>query len=358
MIRTLFALTLVVGTISAAQQSPPPPLPQPPAADMTPPPPPPVVEAPAATPPAATTPAATPAGPKASDRVDAPEGPKRFSRFSAGPGGPLYAFAQGIDGLVLGGMIGAGLGTGGQLGSSGAFVGALTGVALFAGAGIALQYAHPIGVATAGTAALGLGVGALFGFGLSTALIIGNFSTWAAIALVSSQIVGLIPILALWNVDDIAGEDLALMGMTSGYAFVLTALVAMLFSSIGSTALLSAMLMAPAVGMGLGALWAMGPDLAPGRILKLTALPLGVGLLTFFLGLALTGGNAQITAIATLATTLTTFGLTFFLTADEAPPPAQASKKGSWSVQPSISMAPAGWRNEGMAVGPALVGRF
>ena len=60
--------------------------------------------------------------------------------------------------------------------------------------------------------------------------------------------------------------------------------------------------------------------------------------------------------IATLATTLATFGLTYFLTSEETPP-AQASK-GTWSVQPSISMTPAGWRNEGMAFGPSMVGRF
>ncbi len=348
MCRALFVICLVASAALAQEgttDAPPPPSTP---SDVTSPPPPPPLPTPVAEP--------APSPPKAADRLNAPKG--RFSRFSAGPGGPLYAFAQGLDGLILGALIGGGTSTNGSLGTSGAFLGALAGAVLLAGGAIALQYAHPIGTAVAGTAALGLGVGALLGFGISTALLLTRFSLASGIALATSQAVGLIPILALWNVDDISGEDLALMGMTSAYAFILTMLTTFLFP-VGGTAQIAAMLCAPAVGMGLGALWAMGPDLAPGRILKLTALPMGVGLLTFFLGAVLTQGNMQITAAATLLTTAVTFGLTFFLTSPEDPatPPAQASRSPV-SLTPTFSMAPAGWRNEGLAVGPGLAGRF
>lgn len=349
--RRVLLLTAFVASVALAQEPTPAEATPPetaPASEVTPPPPPPVVEAP---PPVEVTPAA----PKAADRVTAPKA--RHSRFSAGPGGPLYAFAQGLDGLILGAMIGGGIGSNGTLGTSGAFLGALGGAVVLGGAAIALQYAHPIGTGIAGAAALGLGVGALLGFGITSAIFISSFSLSSAIALGTSQAIGLIPILALWNSDDISGEDLALMGMTSAYAFGLTLLTTMLFTTVSGSAQLTAILCAPAVGMGLGALWATGPDLAPGRILKLTALPMGVGLLTFLLGLALSSGNMQITAAGTLLTTAATFGLTYFLTAPEEPAPAQASRS-SVSVQPTFSMVPAGWRNEGLAVGPGLVGRF
>ncbi|MDP3237194.1 MAG: hypothetical protein Q8N26_30680 [Myxococcales bacterium] len=296
--------------------------------------------------PEATTP--TPPGPKASDRVTKGG---RFSRFSAGPGGALFAFSEAVDGLILGALAGTGIGGGG---SGGAFIGALLGGVVLGGAATALQYAHPIGVATAGTIALGLGVGALAGFGLSTALVVSQFSISSLIALAGSQIGMLVPLIALWSTEDISGEDLALMGMTSTYAFVITALASLLFTGIDPNARVSAILFAPAFGMALGSLWALGPDLVAGRILKLTALPLGVGALTLMLGLLLASNNLQIVSAATLITTIGTFGITYFLTADDpdAPvPPAVA-------VQPTITMMPSGWRNEAVAVGPALVGRF
>ncbi len=200
----------------------------------------------------------------------------------------------------------------------------------------------------------GSGVGALAGFGLATALVVSSFPIASLIALAGSQIGILVPLIALWSTDDISGADLAQMGMTSTYAFVLTALTSFLFSGLSATARLSAVLFAPAFGMALGALWALGPDLAAGRVLKLTALPLGVGALTLLLGLALAGGNLQIVSAATLITTIATFGLTYFLTADDAAAPTTTPV----ALQPTVTMVPAGWRNEGMAVGPALVGRF
>jgi len=262
----------------------------------------------------------------------------------------LFAFSEGLDGLVLGGLAGTGIGGGG-----GAFIGALLGGVVLGGAATALQYAHPIGVATAGTMALGLGVGVLAGFGLSTALVVSSFSIASLIALAGSQIGMLVPLIALWSSEDISGEDLALIGMTSTYAFVLTALTSFLFNGLSPTARIAAVLFAPAFGMALGALWALGPDLVAGRILKLTALPLGVGGLTLLLGLVLAGGNLQIVSAATLLTTVATFGLTYFLTADD---PAAPPSTTPVVVQPTVTMVPAGWRNEAVAVGPALVGRF
>jgi hypothetical protein len=350
MSRALVSLLVVTSSLALAQEGTPPT--PPPAAEPTPPPvvpapaPPPLTAAPA-TPAPVTPAAATDSGPKASDQAK-----KRFSRVSAGSGGPLFAFAEGLDGLILGGLAGV------QMGSGGAFLGALMGGVLLGGGATLFQYFHPIGLASAGTISLGIGVGALAGFGIWAAAGFSSLLPMALTALGMSQLGMLVPLIALWDVDDIPGEDLALMGMTTVYAFALTALVALLipaFSAGPGNWQVAAMLFAPAFGMGLGALWAYAVDLAPGRILKLTALPLGVGLLTFMLGTMLAAGNMQIIAGATLATTAATFVLTYFLT-DDAPPAANTT--ASISMTPTVSMTPAGWRNEGMAVGPALVGHF
>jgi hypothetical protein len=277
---------------------------------------------------------------------------ERHGRFSAGAGGPLFAFSEGLDGLVLGALAGTGIRVGA---GGGAFIGALLGGVVLGGAATALQYWHPIGVASAGSMALGLGVGLLAGYALSTALVISSFSVATLIALAGSQIGMLVPLIALWSTADISGDDLALMGMTSTYAFVITALTLFLFSGLSATVRLSAALVAPAFGMALGALWALGPDLEGARILKLTALPLGVGGLTFVLGLVLGAGQFQIIAAATLLTTVATFGLTYFLTADE---PAAPTMTAAPLMQPTVTIVPAGWRNEAIAIGPALVGRF
>lgn len=289
-------------------------------------------------------------GPALADRTATKE---RFSRFSAGRGGPLFAFAEGLDGLILSGLAGAGTATNGQLGTSGAFIGALAGGVVFGAGAAILQYVHPIGLASAGTMALGLGVGALAGFGIATAAIVSSFTIASLLALAVSQLGMLVPLIALWSVEDIPGEDLALMGMTSTYAFVLTALTSFLFTTIPSSTRTAAVLIAPAIGMALGSLWAHAVDLTPGRVLKLTALPLGVGLVTFILGAVLTQFNLPIMSAATLLTTVATFGLTYFLTADEPAAPAPAV-----SLSPTISMVTVGSRNESMAVGPAVVGRF
>ncbi|MBL8936556.1 MAG: hypothetical protein JNM69_18505 [Archangium sp.] len=288
-------------------------------------------------------------GPALADRTATKE---RFSRFSAGRGGPLFAFAEGLDGLILSGLAGAGTATGGQLGTSGAFIGALAGGVVFGAGAAILQYVHPIGLSSAGTMALGLGVGALAGFGIATAATVTSFTLASLLALAVSQLGMLVPLIALWSVEDIPGEDLALMGMTSTYAFVLTALTSFLFTTIPSSTRTAAVLIAPAIGMALGSLWAHAVDLNPGRVLKLTALPLGVGLVTFILGAVLTQLNLPIMSAATLLTTVTTFGLTYFLTGDE---PAAAP---AVSLSPTLSMVTVGSRNEAMAVGPALVGRF
>lgn len=290
-------------------------------------------------------------GPRLADRAATPV---RFSRFSAGPGGPLQAFSQLVNGLLLGALVGGEL-TPGRADGGQVLLASLAGGLLLGGAHTVVQAFHPVSLTTAGTIALGSAVGALAGFGVATL----GFSSFLVSALVGaafSQVGALVPLLALSNAD-ISGADLELLGMTSVLAFVLTGLSLVVFDeALSRVASQVALLVAPAVGMALGSLWALGPDLAKGRAFKLTVFPLVVGLATFIVGAAATQGNLRPVGAAAFLAVATTFGITYFATADA--PGRPSSDEAPATVTPSVTLTPAGWRNEGLAVGPALAGRF
>ena len=176
--------------------------------------------------------------------------------------------------------------------------------------------------------------------------------------LAGTQVGALAALLALWNVEDLNGEDLALMGMTSLYGFILVGLIDMIAASGGVAAW--PIFMAPAIGMGLGALWALAVDMPPGRVLKLTALPCGVGIILFYLGslLVTTGPNGvQLWGITTLAGVVATFGLTYIFTMEDDVPKAKKAGHGV-AAMPTIALMPAGRRNEAIAAGPAMMFTF
>lgn len=351
-LRAVVVMSMVLGSVALAQPQP---AGAPEAAPpvMTAPPAPPMVAPEAATPPGA---AAAPA-PNAINLADRAQ-PRRVSRISAGVGGPLFAFSEVLVGLVAGGIIGASLNQPGVgSGSSGAFLGALAGGVVVGGLGIGLQSQIPIGLVSSATVVLGSALGALATFGLcdlASLSVSANTAGWLLLA--GTQLGAAIPFLLLMGDKDLRGESLALMGMTSGYAFVLTLLG---MSAAGTSGLrVWPLLIAPAVGMGLGGLWAMGSSMAAGRVLKLTALPLGVGLLLFLVG-NMTGAGMQVTSIAALIGIAATFGLTYLLTNDEVVEggaPRAALRPGS--ILPSFTMASAGRRNEGLAAGPAILVTF
>ncbi len=215
-------------------------------------------------------------------------GGERFSRFSAGRGGPLFAFSQVVDGLVVGGLIGAALSTpstGPLAVPSGAYLGALAGGVGLGAVGVLLQYFQPIGLVAAGAAALGLGVGLLGGLGLASGLsafIPGLPAVLPGLlALVGSQVGALVPLALLWSADDLDPSDLAMLGAGALDAFALTALFNV---ALGRPLLESALLVAPAIGMAVGGLVAALTRVPLSKVVRYGALPVGVGLSLFYLG--------------------------------------------------------------------------
>lgn len=274
---------------------------------------------------------------------------QRYSRFSAGPGGPLFIFSEVVAGLVTGGMIGRGdiLGDARQH----IYFGALAGGLLLGGAATAYQYSVPVGRMVAGLAALGGFVGALAGAGIATAAEMSSFFGVAWLVAAMTQVGFAVPLIATFGHEDISGEDLGLIGMTTLYAFVVTMLgLAIAQGGPGWLPLVS-----PAAGTLIGGLLATQVEMKPGRTLRLTALPLGIGLVLWFLGA--TTGNPQLASATALIGIGVTFGLTLLFTA-EGPAPAASAKPARSRQEIALIPLPvvmaAGRKNQGVAAGPGL----
>lgn len=263
----------------------------------------------------------------------------RFSAFSAGRGGPLFAFSQIVGGLVVGGVIGAELtakSPGLLAGSGGAYVGALTGGLGLGALGVVLQYFQPIGLVASGAATVGLGVGGLAGLGVAALLssVVPNLSPAlpGVLSLAGMEIGALVPLALLWSADDLDPADLALMAACSLYAFALTALVNL---AVERPLWAPGLLVAPAVGLAIGGLAAALTSLPLGEVVRSAALPLGLGLSAFYLGAALS--TLQLGAIVGLASMALTFGITAVVTwATRAPKPERGL-----SVLPSLGVVAA-----------------
>lgn len=286
--------------------------------------------------------------------------PERFSRFSAGRGGPLFAFSQIVDGLVLGAVLGAGLSaqsTAPLAGAQGAYLGALLGAVGFGAFGTALQYVQPIGLVAAGASALGLGVGALAGLGVATLLgsIVPMLSALVpgVLALVGSQVGGLVPLALLWGQADLDPSALALMAAGCLNAFAAAALVN---TALARPLQAGALLIAPAVGMAVGGLFAAltRPQLAV--VMRYGALPLGVGLALFYLGGAIfqVPQLAAVTALGGMAVTAGVAALVSFAT-DPGRPAAPTS---ALRLTPSVALVPPGPAGTTLAFGPAMTALF
>lgn len=284
---------------------------------------------------------------------------ERFSRFSAGRGGPLFAFSQVVDGLVVGGLIGAGLSTpqtGPLAVPGGAYLGALAGGVGLGAVGVLLQYFQPIGLVAAGAAALGLGVGVLGGLGLASGLsafVPGLPAVLPGLlALVGSQVGALVPLALLWSADDLDPSDLAMLGAGALDAFALTAFFNV---ALATPLLASALLLAPAVGMAVGGLVAALTRVPLSTVVRYGALPVGVGLALFYLG-SVVFQAPQLAAIAALGGTALTAGITALV--EFAQGPSTPPRPDAVTVLPSITILPASPRSEQLVLGPGFAGSF
>jgi len=283
----------------------------------------------------------------------------RYSRFSAGPGGPLLAFTEVMSGVVSGALIGASYDEDnpGNERRNNAYTGAVV-AGLTLGTGATLyQYYNAVerneSLLAAGAATSGFIAGLAIA---DQAEMSSRGAAWTSLAATQA---GIITVLAVTNGGgDVSTGDAALVGMVSLYAFTLTGLTQGIMdaSASGGTEWAYTFL-APAVGMGLGGLLTMPLEMDSARVLKLTLVPLGVGSIMLSLGAILADGTTV--PLTALAGIITSFALTFLLTSD---PGMETEREGlrraDFQAMPVPVVMAAGRDKSSLAAGPGLLVRF
>ncbi len=348
-------LSLIAAVANAQQPNAPtaqpdltaPPLPStPPPVEALPPPPP---------PPQAPTPAPTSTRPAEPSR----ERTVRYSRFSAGPGGPLLAFTEVMSGVVSGALIGASYDAEqpDTERSNNAYTGAvIAGLTLGTGATL-YQYFNPVerneSLLSAGAATTGF----IASLAIADAAdMTARGASWMTLAGTQAGIISVLVITQ--GGGDVSTGDAALVGMVSLYAFTLTGLAQGIMdaSSSGGTNWRPTFL-APAVGMALGGLLTMPLEMESSRVLKLTLVPLGVGAAMLSLGAVLADGTTV--PLTALAGIITSFALTFLLTSDPGMPTERvALRRSDFQAMPVPVVMAAGRDKSALAAGPGLFVRF
>jgi hypothetical protein len=346
--KSIAILLSLVATVAHAQQ---------PDAPISPPPPPPLSPAPSEPPPPPSSTTAAPSLPAAAEPVN----PRavRYSRFSAGPGGPLLGFSEVMSGLVSGAMIGHSTDANNPDNDreNNAYTGAVVGGLTLGTVATLYQYYVPVerneSLLVSGAASTGFIAG--LSLGLSSKLSLRD-NAWLTFG--TTQL-GIISVLAATSgPGDVSTGDAALVGMMSLYAFTLTGLTQSIIDTSGSGDVNYApTFVAPAAGMALGALLAMSLDMDPGRVVKLTLVPLGVGATMLFLGSALADGTTvPLTAMAGI---VTSFALTFLLTSDPGvPTEREGLRRADFQAVPVPVVMATGRDHSSLAAGPGLFVRF
>jgi hypothetical protein len=347
--RSISLLLCLVATVASAQQ------PDAPTAQPSEPPPPPLTPATAGepTPPP---PAPTATGPAES----AGERAVRYSRFSAGPGGPLLAFTEVISGIVSGAMLGHSYDAENPDDDRGnnAYTGAVVGGLLLGTASTLYQYYTPVerneAFLVSGAAAAGFVAGLVIGLDTDMS---DRDTAWLTFG--TTQLGVLSVLAATYGGGDVSTGDAALVGMVSLYALTLTALTERIIDESGSGDLsYIPTFVAPALGMALGGLLATQLDIDPGRVVKLTLVPIGVGLSMLWLGSILADGTTV--PLTALAGVVTSFALTYLLTSDPGVPTEREGSRRVSSIQamPVPVLMATGHDKSSVTAGPGLFVRF
>jgi len=313
----------------------------------------PVAQEPTATP----VPPASPAPPGYQGPVESASARAlRYSRFSAGAGGPLLIFTEVLSGLVTGAMVGSASGA-----DNGAYVGAvLTSLTLATGAAV-YQYYVPVERMEALLAAGGATTGFIAGLGYSVEQDASTRSR-AITTLLTTQ-AGVIAVLAATaGAGDVSAGDAALVGMSSAYAFALTALVQASTKAANPdrNLNLTPTLLAPAIGMAVGGLLTLPLELSAERVIKLTLLPMGVGATLLLVGTALADGPAV--PLTAMGGVVATFVITWLATTEPIPgaPPTRREMQPQLenNLLPVPVVMSAGRRGESLGAGPGLLLRW
>jgi hypothetical protein len=272
----------------------------------------------------------------------------------------LFAFTEVLSGLVSGAMVGNSYDQNHPdetRQKNNAYTGAVLGGLTLGTAATLYQYMVPVerneAFLAAGAAAAGFLAGARIGH-------VSNMSqqdaSWLTFA--TTQL-GVISVLALTSgPGDVSKGDSALVSMTSLYAFMLTLLTQRIIDTSGSGDVnYTPTFVAPAVGMALGALLATQLELNAGRVVKLTLVPLGVGLSMYVLGSGL--GSGTTVPLTAMAGIVTSFALTLLLTSDPGVPTERDSmRRADFQAVPVPVVMATGRDKSSLAAGPGLFVSF
>jgi hypothetical protein len=202
---------------------------------------------------------------------------------------------------------------------------------------------------TAALTILGSASGYLMGAGIASVMYNASATTGTALALAASQAAVAGVLIATHGMADVSTDDVSLIGMVAGYASAFTFLVV----DAAGHADFRAVLFAPLGGMVLGALLATQIHMPSNRVFKLTALPMGAGLLLYTVGVLLTSSpTAALGPISAIIAMVATFALTAIFTQPDAAP---AETGHAISFGPVLVPA---FDRKPVALGPGLVGHF
>jgi hypothetical protein len=281
----------------------------------------------------------------------------RYSRYSAGAGGPTLAFTEGMMGVVTGAMLGSAFDIASDSRNSDGYTGAILGGLTLGTAATLYQYFIPVGrresLLAAGAATTGL----------MASLTIANSRDLsekdrAALVFASTQagIAGVL--LATAGGGDVSAGDAGLVASTSLYSFVLTGLIEYIHArEAGQSYNFVPMLVAPAVGMAVGGLLAIPLELSSASAFELTMYPLGTGLVALLIGSRLADDVVVAkTVIGTVAGTFLLVALINGLSGGVTEPPQKSAS--AFQAMPVPVVMSAGRGNDSIAAGPGLFLRF
>jgi hypothetical protein len=279
----------------------------------------------------------------------------RYSRFSAGPGGPAIVVAEVLLGLGTGAMLGASYDTDGR--NSNAYSAAMISGLALGTAGTLYQYFVPVKRAESVMATTASLVGMMGAIGVANDNGMSDRDR-AILAMVASQAGLYATLLLTAGGEDVSGSDVGLMTVTTSYAFMFTSLIEFIsHSETGRGYNFTPVLLAPAVGMALGGLLAIPLELSAGRLLFISLIPLIPTSMAVALAAPLS--NNETTGRVVLTTLTASFVLTSLLAVFTYEPPAkERASASSVEIAPMPVVLAAGRDNRSVAAGPGLFVRF
>jgi hypothetical protein len=284
---------------------------------------------------------------------------RRYSRYSAGPGGSTLALTAGLYGFVTGAMLGSSFNVSAEGGNNDGYTGAVIGGLSLGTAAILYQYFIPVGRRE------GLLVGGAATSALTSSLAIANSENMSAkeraVLTFSATTGSMVAVLLLTaGGEDVSAGDAGLVGATALYGAIVAGLVEYIHAEqTRQDYHYVPMLLAPTLGMAIGGLLAIPLELSSRLIFELTTFPLLTGAAALLVGSRVADG------VTTAKTVLVTMGGTFFLIGlinalsahSMEPTDPQASTRTFQAVPVPVVLS-AGRRNEGIAAGPGLFLRF